>query len=249
MAATTPSATAPVKSALRTLDVIEFVVAHRGGVAAQELGSALGIPMSSLSYLLATLAERGYLHREGRKYVPGPGLERLRVAEDALSIPDRVTPLVRAIRGELNETVSFMVRNGWEAEVVVTEVSDRALRYAIEPGERKPLHAFATGKAILAMLSPDELDQYFAQSDRVRFTGHTIVDEAGLRTELDRIRASGFAEAEEESTPGISSIGAPILIGGVAAGGIGIAVPSIRFTAELRLRARELLGRAARALA
>ncbi len=68
---------APVKSALRTLDIIEYVVARAGPCVAQEIASALAIPVSSLSYLLATLAERGYLAREGRHYLPGPGLARL----------------------------------------------------------------------------------------------------------------------------------------------------------------------------
>jgi IclR family acetate operon transcriptional repressor len=73
MSASQAGAAAPVKSAMRTLDVIEFVVAHPQGVIAQEIAAALGIPVSSLSYLLATLAEREYLARQGRRYLPGPG--------------------------------------------------------------------------------------------------------------------------------------------------------------------------------
>ena len=57
------SAPAPVKSAMRTLDVIELVVAHRKGITANEIGAALTIPVSSLSYLLATLVDRDYLRR------------------------------------------------------------------------------------------------------------------------------------------------------------------------------------------
>ena len=62
-----------VKSAMRTLDIIEYVVAHRQGVVAQDIAGALAIPVSSLSYLLATLVERDYLRREGRRYFAGPG--------------------------------------------------------------------------------------------------------------------------------------------------------------------------------
>ena len=112
--ASAPSTPAPVKSALRTLDVIELVVAHAGGVVAQDVAQALGIPVSSLSYLLSTLVERQYLMREGRRYLPGPGLERLRVSPSALPLADRMAPLVRALKSELNETASFLVRVGWE---------------------------------------------------------------------------------------------------------------------------------------
>ena len=57
------SQSSQVKSATRTLDIIEYVAAHSRPLVAQEIAVALGIPVSSLSYLLATLVERGYLAR------------------------------------------------------------------------------------------------------------------------------------------------------------------------------------------
>src|SRR3990172_2568570 len=121
-------ASSNVKSATRTLDIIEYVVAAGRPLVAQEISTALGIPVSSLSYLLATLAERRYLDREGRRYTPGPGLERLRVRESGFSLADRVAPLVRMLRVQLDETTSFFVRSGWEVETIVTETSEQALR-------------------------------------------------------------------------------------------------------------------------
>ena len=56
------------------------------------------IPVSSLSYLLTTLVERGYLAREGRRYAPGPGLERLQSRTASFTLAERVAPLVRALR-------------------------------------------------------------------------------------------------------------------------------------------------------
>lgn len=234
---------AHVKSAMRTLDVIEFIVRRREGVAAQDIGQALGIPLSSLSYLLATLVERDYLLRDGRKYIPGPGLERLRVAEAELPLRERVAPLVRTLRAELDETVSFMVREEWNAMALVTEASAHALRYSIEPGEHRQLHGLAAGKAILAALSAAELDRYFRESARVQLTDRTVTDEAALRAQLDLVRQERFAEAIEESTPGISSMAALVTLDGRPAGAIGIAVPSVRYTAEFRARARKALVR------
>ena len=46
---------ASVKSATRTLDIIEYVVSRSRPLIAQEIAAALAIPVSSLSYLLATL--------------------------------------------------------------------------------------------------------------------------------------------------------------------------------------------------
>lgn len=234
---------------MRTLDIIEYVVAHRHGVVTQEIANALSIPMSSLSYLLATLTDRGYLRREGRRFLAGPGLDRLRVADADLSLEERVAPLVRSVRAELNETASFMVRDGWQARTLVTESADQALRYAIEPGQCKPLHSLAAGKIILASLSDDELNEYFAQAIREKITDRTIVDENTLRAQLAEARESGFAHALEESTPGICSIGAAVIVGGSQAGAIGVAIPTIRFSGQLRARAQAALRRVSRALA
>lgn len=244
------SAPNPVKSALRTLDVIEFVVAFGQGAAAKDIASGLGIPVSSLSYLLATLSERGYLQRDGRRYLPGPSLERLRTPSARLSVEERVAPVVRAIASELNETTSFMVLDGWQARVVATSTSAQALRYSIDPGERRPLHVLAGGRAILANLSQDAFDAYLAETERKRerATPRTIVAASDLRRDIALTQERGFAIVEEESTPGICSIGRGVKLAGGNVGAFGIAVPTIRFTDALIERARAALVRACDAI-
>ena len=234
---------------MRTLDVIEFVVAHRQGVVAQEIAGALAIPVSSLSYLLATLTERGYLIRAGRRYLPGPGLHRLHAPDAAQSLESRVAPLVRALKGELNETAAFMVQRGWEVESLVTDASDHALRYAVDPGTRRPLHALAAGKVILATLSEDDLARYFTESTRAVFTPATRTSEADLRTDIARAQADGVAVAREEATVGIVGTAVPVRIEGEMVGVFSVAVPAVRFDAALETRARQALLRAAGALA
>lgn len=244
-----PPASNTVKSAMRTLDIIEFVVTHPQGPIAQDIAAALDIPVSSLSYLLGTLVEREYLTRDGRRYRPGFGLERLRVPTHNLSLADRVEPLVKLLRAEIDETASFMARRGWEVEAVVTVASGQHLRYSIEEGHRKPMHSLAAGRAILAMLPEAELARYFAECPRPRFTAHTIVDEAPLRIELEKVRKNGIAEAHEEDTKGICGLAVPAWFEGEAVGAFAVAIPEARFDTALANRARAALGRAAASLA
>lgn len=247
MNATAPPtpASSQVKSATRTLDIIEYVVAHPRPLVAQEIATALGIPVSSLSYLLATLVERDYLLREGRRYSPGPGLEKLQLQGASFSLADRAAPLVRTLRQQLNETTSFFTRDGWEIEALVTESSEQALRYAVPTGNRLPMHALASGKALLAALPDADLARYFAETDREAFTTSTIIDEHALRKELDAIRASGFAETDEEFSLGIIGIGRVVTIGGEPAGSLSVAIPKVRCTDAIRARIRDLLARTA----
>ena len=239
------SQSSQVKSATRTLDIIEYIVAHGRPLVAQEIAVALGIPVSSLSYLLGTLVDRGYLAREGRRYSAGPGLQRLQASPGGFSLAERAAPLVRTLRVQLNETTSFFVRSEWDVEAIVTETSEQALRYAVPTGARLPMHALASGKALLAALPDDELDRYFAETERVRFTPATVTAEKALRRELAEIRTTGFAVTDEEFSLGIRGIGRVVTIGGEPVGALSVAVPKARFDETMQRRVTDMLERTA----
>ncbi|AKH43893.1 IclR family acetate operon transcriptional repressor [Altererythrobacter atlanticus] len=241
-----PAGSAPssqVKSATRTLDIIEYVVAHDRPLVAQEIAVALGIPVSSLSYLLSTLVERHYLTREGRRYSAGPGLERLQAKSGGFSLSERAAPLVRTLRVQLNETTSFFVRSEWDVEATVTETSEQSLRYSIDIGKRIPMHVMASGKALLAAMTDEELDRYFEESERQRFTSSTVTGEKQLRQQLAKIRKEGFAMTDEERSLGICGIGRVVTIGGEPVGALSVAVPKVRFNEQLCDRVKDLLER------
>lgn len=237
-----------VKSAMRTLDIIEYVVGNPSGVAAQDIAAALQIPVSSLSYLLATLCERTYLRREGRRYLAGAGLDRLRMPASAMSIEDRVAPQVRALRRSLNETTSFFTATDWEIEARVTETAEQALRYSVSVGARTPMHCMAAGKAILSSFDDATLARYFAEAPRPLFTPRTIADEATLRAQVAAVRDTGFALTDEEYTLGVCGIARVVRIDGVAVGALAVALPKLRHTAEARAHIMDRLTAACAAI-
>lgn len=240
--------TGSVKSAMRTLDVLELFVDQNRPMAAVDVAAALAIPMSSLSYLLSTLTDRGYLRRAGRLYEIGPGIERFRPRPPAVGLVDLATPIVRLLRQELNETACFFIRRGFEIEALVSEVSSHALQYRIDVGERVPLHNFAGGKVVLASLTDEELGQYFAMAERADYTAHTLRTEAQLRAEIDRIRDTGIAYAREEHTLGIVSVGRAVRIGDAELGAISLAIPLTRYDDEVDRTVRRALKNATAAL-
>ncbi|HEV7288138.1 IclR family transcriptional regulator [Sphingomonas sp.] len=237
-----------VKSAMRTLDIIEYVVGNPSGVAAQDIAAALQIPVSSLSYLLATLCERTYLRREGRRYLAGAGLDRLRMPASAMSIEDRVAPQVRALRRSLNETTSFFTATDWEIEARVTETAEQALRYSVSVGARTPMHCMAAGKAILSSFDEATLARYFAEAPRPLFTPRTVADEATLRAQVAAVRDTGFALTDEEYTLGVCGIARVVRIDGVAVGALAVALPKLRHTAEARAQIKDRLTAACAAI-
>jgi IclR family transcriptional regulator, acetate operon repressor len=245
---TEASPTSPVKSAMRTLDIIEYVVSRSRAPVAQEIATALAIPVSSLSYLLSTLVDRGYLAREGRRYTVGPGLARLNERSAAFTLAERVAPLVKTLRIKLNETASFFVRRDWEIEALATESSEHALRYAVQIGARAPLHALSAGKALLAELTEEELARYFVETCRTAYTAATLTEEEAIRAEISLIRRCGIARAREEHHRGLVGLGRVAKIDGEVVGALSVAVPTVRFDAAVEQRAAELLVRTAELL-
>jgi len=233
-----------VKSALRTLDILEILTDAPRPMAAQEIAEMLSIPVSSLSYLLATLCQRGYLTRNpDRRYVPGPALERFRATDTDASMAGRAAPFVRMLRSQLNETSGFFLLRGFEIEVVLSETGLHALRYTLEVGSRAPLHAFAAGKAILSTFDDETLRRYFGEVDRVRFTEKTVVDETAMRAELDEIRRTGIARTDAEQTTGIIGVGAAVRFAR-GTGALSVAVPLDRYDPDVGDRVEALLHKA-----
>ena len=238
------SATAPVKSAMRTLDILELAAGRPGPVTAHEIAITLGIPVSSLSYLLSTLVERGYLERDRREYRLGPAISRFHPPEAEPSLAERVGPIVRALTRELNETAGFFVLRDFELEAVASEIGLHALRYSLEVGQRAPLHALAAGKAILAGMSDAQLETYFRTVRREAYTPQTIHEEARLRKAIAEVRRTGIARTREEYSAGISGIARAAVVDGVTLGAFSIAIPLARLNEDVERRAIQLLGRA-----
>jgi len=240
---------ATVKSAMRTLDILEYLVAQQRPMAAHELSTILAIPVSSLSYLLTTLSDRGYLSRVGRRYVPGPALGRLAAAQPPCDLIDRMTPIVRSLSTQLDESVGFFVQKGYEVETLISAQGTQALRYNFEVGRRRPMHATTAGKALLAHFDEAALAEYFASSVRTALAPNTIIGEAELRAEIAEIRRTGLTRTREEVTRGIHSLGCGVEIDGAVVGAISISVPLARLDADLEKRATALLRRASYLLA
>jgi IclR family acetate operon transcriptional repressor len=115
-----------------------------------------------------------------------------------------------------------------------------------ERGDVSPLHASATGKAILAFLEPKEQKQIIKDIGLESFTDTTITDPKRLETEFARIREAGFSESHGEAIEGTYGIAAPIFsASGRVIASIGASVPVHRAEGEVRLHLIRLLTEAA----
>lgn len=241
---------ADVKSARRTLEILELLTRVERPLTFTAIAEMLGYPRSSLHGLLRTLEQRGWIEAGGpdrREYTLGVrAWEAGHSYRRALSLAERGRPYMERIRDELNETVQMAVLDGrWNVYVAKVEGSQR-LALQSEVGRRLEAHATGLGKALLSGLSGAELDRLLDGVELERFTPTTLTGGDALRHELDRIRRRGIAVDREEHTPGVRCIAAPVRDdGGGVVAAISVSIPTVRWSAATRARAEALVAGAA----
>jgi DNA-binding IclR family transcriptional regulator len=239
-----------VKSADRALDILEYVAEAPEPLSFSQLLSGLGIPRSSLFHLLNNLLARGYLVQDGLsgRYCLGGRVLQLADRIRGPSLAVIVTPFLRKLSAEFNETSAFYVRSGDAAEVIASGSSSQALTYTMKAGERAPLYAVSGGKIMLAHMPADDATSYLS---RVRFeaiTPQTITSLSRLRKEIVAIRRDGFGYSREEFTLGITGIATAVLDQKRFHGALNLAVPTARFTPEQEAKFKRRLMSVATAL-
>src|SRR5690606_6692708 len=63
---------------------------------------------------------------------------------------------------------------------------------------------------LMADMSPRELDDYFANTERPALTRHTVTDETALRAILAEVKTLGYALIDQEVEEGLRAIAVPI---------------------------------------
>ncbi len=245
-------AAASVKSATRVLDLFEFLARWDSEKTHTEIAEELGIPKSSLTKLLKTLLQRGYLSYEpaSKGYGLGPAIGKLaRNERDSGDLIAAAGPVLAWMASETQETCALNFIKGDRSEVVASVVGPHRLNFTMRSGDLAPLYATSGGKALLAHLPQAMLDEYLARVTFEPVTPQTIVSADRLLAELDGVRKTGFAYVQEEFTLGIIGVGAAVLSrSGYPIASLNVATPVPRFDAEKRLLCEETLSRAVRML-
>jgi IclR family KDG regulon transcriptional repressor len=204
-----------------------------------DLARRLGIAKSTAHRLLATLTDEGLLeqHPTTGRYRLGLAVFDMAAAAQSVDLHEAVLTPMTELRNRSGETVQVAVLDGRDVVYVERLDSPNTLRLFLEVGRRNSAHSTGCGKALLAFLSPDQLDRTLRGWRLVAKTPHTIVDADLLRRDLAEARRRGYAVNRRESEAGVISVAAPIRdVSGRAIAAISVAGPAERLEPhELRL--------------
>ena len=161
-------------------------------------------------YLL-TLEELGCVARNGSQFRLTPRVLDLGFTYlGTIDVPGIAQPIMEKVVDKLRESCSVSVLDGHDCVYVARVAAKRIMSINLVVGSRLPAHATSMGKVLLAHLTPQELDAYFATATLQRFTRRTICDETTLRRVLREVRDRGWAFADQESEDGVRTVAAPL---------------------------------------
>ncbi|MEV7230250.1 IclR family transcriptional regulator [Polymorphospora sp. NPDC051019] len=243
---TTGDAYQPVKSAGRTLDVLEALAASPERRSLVDLARTLGIPKSSLHGILRTMVQRGWVEADGTGTRFGLGVRALQVGAAYLETDDAVGLLGAVLDGlsrEFGETVHLGRLDGAHVVYMAKRESVHPLRLYSAIGRRLPAHATALGKVLLAERPPESLDKLLTWP-LAALTPDTVTDPDALRAELDLVRGRGYAVDRGENTEGIVCFAMAVPLHSPATDAISLSVPAGRIGPDTEDRVVSALGRA-----
>lgn len=205
-----------VQQAAKVLELLEFYARTRRPATLAEVSHALGWPRSSTFSLLQALAERGFLYepRARAGYYPSPRwLSLIQKVADAEPLPEILHTLVRELSQETGETVAIGGPAGTSAIFLAVQESTAAIRYFGQVGHRLPIHASATGRALLGQYGREERMALYRRVAFQQYSPSSPISIEAVEAELRRAAERGWHESRGDFSPDLVGVGIPLPIG------------------------------------
>jgi len=198
-----------VKSAERTVRILETLAASPARLTLSELQERVGYPRSSLHALIRTLRELKWIETDDTGSAFGIGPHAL-LSGTAYLDKDPALPyaydVLEDLREDVGYTVHFARRDDAHVLYLASRESRQSTRIVSRVGRRLPAHITALGQALLAELTRDEVDALLPPDPLPIFTANTMDTRERLHDELDLVRARSWAFECEQGTVGVACI-------------------------------------------
>ncbi|TXC92476.1 IclR family transcriptional regulator [Streptomyces sp. ISID311] len=221
-----------VKSAVRTVELLEYFAGRPGMHSLASVQEAVGYPKSSLYMLLRTLVDLGWIETDAAGTRYGIGVRALLVGTSYLDGDEVVAaarPTLDRLSDDTTETIHLARLDGTHVVSLATRQSPHHLRPFTRVGRRLPAHSTALGKALLATHTDDQVRSLLPPV-LARLTEHTRTDREQLIEELHTVRAQGYAVDREENTLGLCCFGVALSSRTPARDALSCSVPVARLT-------------------
>ena len=214
----------------RAAAILGALAEPEGGRSLAQLAAQTGLPKTTVHRICTALEQVGYVHTDaasGRREL-GASLLRLAVVgrRDLITL---LEPSLERLSMDLNETVDLAVLDGGQVLFVAQNPApQRALMAIARVGAHFPAYTLASGKALLAQLTREEVLRRLPRRLEPTLGGRARTRDALLR-ELAEVRAIGLAYEREEMRHGICAVAVAVTDVDGRSASIAVPMPAARF--------------------
>lgn len=176
-----------------------------------ESSRLLHLPPAMVEEMLQVLMARQWVEEgaQAETYRPGPAFLLLAgLVQTYTDLRGVALPVMRALQEQTGETVTLNLILDGERVCIEKVETLHQLRRLSYVGERAPLYAGASSRALLAYLPEGQIAATIGQMTSL--SADPPVDPEWLRGELAEVRARGYALSYGERVPGIVAIAAGV---------------------------------------
>jgi DNA-binding IclR family transcriptional regulator len=197
----------------RTLAILETIAYSPNGLTNSDINRRLKIPKSSASYILRVLEKRGYLMRETESGKYRLGLKLMSLTRDMLAhidVRQVARPVMEGFVQKSGLPVHLAVLDNGRAVYVEKIEAESFVKMDIWIGHRLPVHTTAIGKILVSQMPEDDVVMLLEARGMERKTAKSITTPKKFLAALKRAREQGFALDDEENSPGVRCVAAPV---------------------------------------
>src|SRR6185503_18082252 len=153
----------------------------------------------------------GYVMQSGRNFLLRPKVLELGAAYlESMNIETLTKTYLEDLARQTGDSAALTVLDGTEI-VYVARTSVRTLmRLEAHVGSRFPAYPTSMGRVLLAGLSSERLQKYFASEQFVALTSHTVVQRSKLTRHIEECRRAGYAAVADELAYGVVAVAVPV---------------------------------------
>jgi IclR family transcriptional regulator, KDG regulon repressor len=232
-----------VRSVSKAIRLIEALGMEAGPVGVSDLARRLEMDKSSVSRMLRTLEQAGFVAQDPatQRYTLGLALGVLgHKALRRLDLHTAARPSIEKLADLTGECSHIAVLADNRALYIDQVPPQRGVMVDSPMYTLAPLYCTALGKALLAFQTDPVRERIISSLQFEPYTRRTILNRVVLDGHLIQVRRDRVAHDDEEYSIGVRCIAAPVFkVDGTACGAIGISGPSPRMTDD-RVREWEI---------
>jgi len=236
------------KSVIKALEIIELLDAE-GAMGITEIAGRLELDKSSVFRALSTLKHKHYVRQDPETLKYSNSYKLFEMGHNVVretGLPKMAYHFMRRLAREVDGAVSLGVRDGLKAVYIDKIESDATVRVSMKIGQSLPLYCTGMGKALLAFLPEESLEEILSRLSLKKSAPNTHESIPALAEDLRQVRRRGYSVDDEEHIPGLLCVAAPVFDarGGVIAA---ISVSNVKITLQGESAVEELAGKLLRA--